>query len=55
MSKATQDTVQDVQHLGTNPGDPLPILEGHVSHGRFERVLKNGHFAVRFLMVMLML
>ena len=32
--------------LGTNPGDPLPMLEGHVSHGRFERVLKAGHFAV---------
>lgn len=29
-----------------NPGDPLPILPGHVSHGRFERVLRAGHFAV---------
>jgi len=38
--------VQDVELLGTNPGDPLKMLEGHVSHGRFERVLKNGHFAV---------
>jgi len=28
------------QDVGTNPGDPLPMLEGHVSHGRFERVLK---------------
>lgn len=29
-----------------NPGDPLPILPGHVSHGRFERVLRAGNFAV---------
>ena len=36
----------DPLSLGTNPGDPLPMLEGHVSHGRFERVLKAGHFAV---------
>ncbi len=28
------------------PGDPLPILSGHVSNGRFERVLRAGHFAV---------
>lgn len=46
MSKVTQGRIQDVQHLGTNPGDPLPMLVGHVSHGRFERVLKDGHFAV---------
>jgi len=32
--------------VGTNPGDPLPRLEGHVSHGRFERVLRAGHFTV---------
>lgn len=38
--------VQDVELLGTNPGDPLKMRKGHVSHGRFERVLKNGHFAV---------
>lgn len=31
---------------GLNPGDPLPMLAGHVSHGRFERVLRAGHFAV---------
>ncbi|WP_088310737.1 methylenetetrahydrofolate reductase [Novosphingobium sp. B 225] len=31
---------------GLNPGDPLPILPGHVSHGRFERVLRAGHFAI---------
>ena len=29
-----------------NPGDPLRRLDGHVSHGRFERVLRAGHFAV---------
>ncbi len=29
-----------------NPGSPLPELEGHVSQGRFERVLRQGHFAV---------
>ncbi len=27
-------------------GSPLPILEGHISHGRFERVLRAGHFAI---------
>ena len=32
--------------FGTNPGDPLPQLPGHVSHGRFERVLRAGHFAL---------
>lgn len=31
---------------GANPGDPLLRLPGHVSHGRFERVLRAGHFAV---------
>ncbi len=41
-----KNVVQDVERLGTNPGDPLPMLDGHVSHGRFERVLKDGHFAV---------
>jgi len=29
-----------------NPGSPLPELEGHVSQGRFERVLRAGHFVV---------
>jgi len=28
------------------PGYPLPILPGHASPGRFERVLRAGHFAV---------
>ena len=28
------------------PGSPLPILPGHVSPGRFERVLRAGGFAV---------
>jgi len=48
MSDIVADTmdIQDVETLGTNPGDPLKVLKGHVSHGRFERVLKNGHFAV---------
>ncbi len=27
-------------------GENLPILPGHVSAGRFERVLRSGHFAV---------
>lgn len=31
---------------GANPGDPLPILPGHISHGRFERVLRAGKFAI---------
>jgi methylenetetrahydrofolate reductase (NADPH) len=29
-----------------NPGSPLPQKEGHVSRGRFERVLRSGKFAV---------
>ena len=28
------------------PGENLPILPGHTSPGRFERVLRAGHFAV---------
>ena len=28
------------------PGYPLPILPGHTSPGRFERVLRAGAFAV---------
>ena len=36
----------NTENYGTNPGDPLPRLDGHVSHGRFERVLRAGHFAV---------
>ena len=35
-----------IEAEGLNPGDPLPRLVGHVSHGRFERVLRAGHFAV---------
>ena len=29
-----------------DPGQPLPILEGHASPGRLERVLRSGKFAV---------
>ena len=28
------------------PGELLPELEGHISRGRFERVLRNCDFAV---------
>ena len=28
------------------PGENLPVLPGHTSPGRFERVLRAGHFAV---------
>jgi len=35
-----------IEELGLNPADPLPRLPGHVSHGRFERVLRAGHFAI---------
>jgi len=28
------------------PGEALPEPEGHISRGRFERVLRNGDFAV---------
>jgi methylenetetrahydrofolate reductase (NADPH) len=34
------------EDYGSNPGDPLPMLPDHVSHGRFERVLRAGHFAI---------
>jgi len=42
------ETVKNLIHHPPveNPGSPLPILEGHVSAGRFERVLREGHFAV---------
>ena len=29
-----------------HPGELLPELDGHISRGRFERVLRNGDFAV---------
>jgi methylenetetrahydrofolate reductase (NADPH) len=35
-----------IEAEGLNPGDQLARLPGHVSHGRFERVLRAGHFAV---------
>lgn len=34
------------EEYGSNPGDPLPQRAGHVSHGRFEQVLRGGHFTV---------
>lgn len=37
---------KEMERVGTNPGDPLPRLEGHLSHGRFERVLRAGDFAI---------
>lgn len=40
------DDLSLVEEFGANPGDPLPQREGHVSHGRFERVLRAGRFAV---------
>jgi len=40
------DHEHDIDEFGVNPGDPLKQLPEHVSHGRFERVLKAGHFAV---------
>jgi methylenetetrahydrofolate reductase (NADPH) len=35
-----------IETEGLNPGDPLERRPGHTSHGRFERVLRAGHFAV---------
>lgn len=46
MTSSDIELGQDKTDVGTNPGDPLPQLAGHVSHGRFERVLRAGHFAV---------
>ncbi|MCF4098457.1 methylenetetrahydrofolate reductase [Maritalea mediterranea] len=40
------DDLDFVEEFGVNPGDPLVQRPGHVSHGRFERVLRAGHFAV---------
>ena len=40
------DAHVEFEEFGSNPGDPMPMLAGHVSHGRFERVLRAGHFAV---------
>lgn len=40
------DNIENPEILGTNPGDPLKMLDGHVSHGRLERILKAGHFTV---------
>lgn len=34
------------EEFGANPGDPLEQRDGHVSHGRFERVLRSGQFVV---------
>lgn len=36
----------DFEDYGANPGDPLLQRPGHVSHGRLERVLRSGDFAV---------
>jgi len=40
------DELDIVEEFGVNPGDPLTQRAGHVSHGRFERVLRAGQFAV---------
>jgi methylenetetrahydrofolate reductase (NADPH) len=42
------DQIDPVRHPGdpADPSAPLPILPGHVSPGRFERVLRAGLFAV---------
>ncbi len=34
------------QAYAYHPGELLPGLDGHISRGRFERVLRNGDFAV---------
>jgi methylenetetrahydrofolate reductase (NADH) len=46
MNKPAGDDLSVAEVFGANPGDPLPQLPGHVSHGRFERVLRAGDFAV---------
>ncbi|WP_084634199.1 methylenetetrahydrofolate reductase [Maritalea myrionectae] len=40
------DDLDFVEEFGVNPGDPLTQRPGHVSHGRFERVVRSGHFVV---------
>lgn len=46
MSAGKVRLAPNAKGVGTNLGDPLPQLPGHVSHGRFEQVLRAGHFAV---------
>jgi methylenetetrahydrofolate reductase (NADPH) len=41
-----RDDQSQFEEFGANPGDPLPMRPGHVSHGRFERVLRAGQFAI---------
>jgi len=42
MEESTKVNPKFVYH----PGNPLPDIEGHVSCGRFERILRRGDFAV---------
>ena len=43
---ARADTIADGFEDEPVPGYPLPLLPGHQSPGRLERVLRAGHFAV---------
>jgi methylenetetrahydrofolate reductase (NADPH) len=44
----TSEELQELeQHPPVDqPGSPIPELAGHISQGRFEQVLRAGHFAV---------
>ncbi len=46
MLIADMDAMNPGSDFPLNPDDPLPKLPGHVSRGRFEQVLRAGHFAV---------
>lgn len=37
---------EEIDEDPTEPGRNLPVLEGHVSRGRLERVLRRGEFAI---------
>ena len=44
--RAMIDPATQFDEYGANPGDPLPMEPGFSSHGRFEKVLRAGHFAI---------
>jgi len=46
MSASNRATSNPELDRTFDPGAPLPILPGHVSRGRFERVLRAGYFAI---------
>jgi len=46
MTMRIEDSIKINPEFIYHPGNPLPEIEGHVSCGRFERILRSGEFAV---------